>query len=437
MSTPAYTPGTLPVYNVLDYGAIGDGTTDNTTAFINAINAIQSSGGPGILYVPSYTPNCLGYVVQNGRLTISQPNIVLQGAGSMGSNGGGVGASTILGNGSGSTFTISAMGCTVRDLAFKPGPTSSQSGSDSYLNISFLTGPGGGQITVSNVHMESPFIGITLYQPPTYEGRPTGGNYWIERVVMEGGFVAGGGGINANVGGAAINIRHVIMYNTNGPASQPGYGIQVTNAAELIICDGTDIDMMGSCLNIVPGTNQAVGAVLVSDSLFDTGNGAGCVTIFPTGNGWVQVVRFSNVWTSTQIGVSPNTSGFFFDGLNSTPPAGMKAIQDVSLVNCLGQGFNGHAGLFAAGVDALSVTSSTFSGNAFGIYIYNNMYNFILNGNKCGPFSYGGANTSWGILINAGCDHYVISNNLLNGNGAGGLADLGLTDKQIGLNQQT
>jgi Pectate lyase superfamily protein len=64
------TPGTerLLVYDVKDYGAKGDGTTDDTAAITAAINALPSTGG--VLYFPS------GTYVTSGGFTLSTPCIV-------------------------------------------------------------------------------------------------------------------------------------------------------------------------------------------------------------------------------------------------------------------------------------------------------------------------------------------------------------------------
>ncbi len=66
--------GGLPVYNVkTDYGAAGDGSTNDTTAIQNAINAAQSYQGGAIVYFPA------GYYKITAALTITKP-VILQGA---------------------------------------------------------------------------------------------------------------------------------------------------------------------------------------------------------------------------------------------------------------------------------------------------------------------------------------------------------------------
>src|SRR5262245_36258067 len=52
LATPAYTAGPISPVNVLDYGAVGDGTTDDTIAIRNALNAVPRHGA---LYLPPGT----------------------------------------------------------------------------------------------------------------------------------------------------------------------------------------------------------------------------------------------------------------------------------------------------------------------------------------------------------------------------------------------
>ncbi len=63
------------VYNVKDYGAKGDGTTDDSTAIQNAVNACNAAGG-GVVYFPP-TPN--SYLVNTAIKPLS--NIIFRGEG--------------------------------------------------------------------------------------------------------------------------------------------------------------------------------------------------------------------------------------------------------------------------------------------------------------------------------------------------------------------
>jgi len=62
-------------FNVLDYGATGDGTTNDTVAILAAITAANAAGG-GTVYFPAGT-----YIFPSNLTVTSFTNIVLQGAG--------------------------------------------------------------------------------------------------------------------------------------------------------------------------------------------------------------------------------------------------------------------------------------------------------------------------------------------------------------------
>lgn len=67
-------PGTAPVYNVKDYGAVGNGTTDDTTDIQAAISACNTAGG-GIVWFPEGT-----YLISS-TLSVTGSSIALLGTG--------------------------------------------------------------------------------------------------------------------------------------------------------------------------------------------------------------------------------------------------------------------------------------------------------------------------------------------------------------------
>lgn len=95
-----------PVFNVIvDYGAAGNGTTDDTTAVTNAINAAGSGSTPGgIVYFPP------GKYKITSVLTVNYNNVILRGAGGDASHDAGTGggaATTIIYNGTAGGTMIS------------------------------------------------------------------------------------------------------------------------------------------------------------------------------------------------------------------------------------------------------------------------------------------------------------------------------------------
>lgn len=77
----AFDAGSTELYNVKSYGATGGGTTDDTTAFQAAMDAIPAAGG--VLYIPAGS-----YLIANGGLTCTKPITIMgTGAGTYESGG--------------------------------------------------------------------------------------------------------------------------------------------------------------------------------------------------------------------------------------------------------------------------------------------------------------------------------------------------------------
>jgi hypothetical protein len=103
-------PNPLRTYNVKDYGAVGDGTTDDTAAITSAYNAIPSTGGN--LYLPSSA----AYKITAG-FTINKPiTIYGDGSGNEWQNNTLARSVISFSTTTGTAFTNTANGVTFRDI---------------------------------------------------------------------------------------------------------------------------------------------------------------------------------------------------------------------------------------------------------------------------------------------------------------------------------
>lgn len=123
---PASTPGSRKVtlgnlrtsligtiFNVVDYGATGDGATDDRTAINSAIAALNAAGS-GILYFPPGT-----YKVTDALTTITVPFQVVGAGGPCGYDGTGAISQINCTSATAVLFTSTAYRGTYRDIAFK------------------------------------------------------------------------------------------------------------------------------------------------------------------------------------------------------------------------------------------------------------------------------------------------------------------------------
>jgi hypothetical protein len=410
---PTATTG-QPVYNVADFGAIGDGdgarANANTAAISAAIAAASDPTKPGTVYIP---PAKGAYVVNNGVLSVNAACLNIRGAATMGSRIQWGATSAIAGKGAGDTLKITQGGTSISGLDFIPFDDA-QKGKDAFLHVTSTATA----VTIDNLHMWAPNVGIYL---------ETSGQAWVKDCLMEGQFRYAG--IIADCGNTTVSIQHTIMYSW---PNQPTYGVLIISAGELIMEGGCDLICCGNCLAIQPGLEgkkgQQVNAAFISNCLFDSGNGQGCCYICPKGDGYVFLVKFTNCWASTEnnnSGKNP-TNGFTIDGSQSTPPAGIKSIQDVNFVNCNSRNFVRHCGWYCKQAYGVTWSACMASGNYVGIQTYGTVG--IIGSSKCGDFSpaplgFPAGNTTYGILLEKST-MAVGTDNLLNGNGTGPIAIL-------------
>ena len=134
ITTPSSTPGGsggLPWYDVTAYGALGDGTTNDTSAINDAIAALNAAGA-GVLYFPAGT-----YLCSSALTTITARGIIL-GDGPAGFDGG-TGATVVTQTSdTANLFTITGYRVTFRDIALQNTEGSPTAGAG--ISVSGATG---------------------------------------------------------------------------------------------------------------------------------------------------------------------------------------------------------------------------------------------------------------------------------------------------------
>jgi hypothetical protein len=106
-NTPAEAAGAMPVFSVVSFGAKGDGSTDDTTAIMSAINAAQANQGGGVVSFPT------GVYAVSAPLVVTGSDIYLQGTQGLATMGG-------AGNNDDSGTTIKPLSSWARGSAAQP-----------------------------------------------------------------------------------------------------------------------------------------------------------------------------------------------------------------------------------------------------------------------------------------------------------------------------
>lgn len=379
------------VVSVKDFGAVGDGVTDDTTSLQAAISHLNSYGG-GTLYFP------VGIYLLSSTLTATS-GIKFAGAGPNVS---------IIRTTSAITDVLKfdAESCGVDSLGFTSNVTRT---AGAYIHITL----NGSNCRINNFRMIGYYIGIYGTNSSTY---------WIsEGLLFNPATNARGIQLTGTVtgGGNDIYINKITMSGDTNVTTASGINLINTGAVNITDCD---IIRHGKCLLMNPSSNQFVAYVYVNNSYFDTATNG--VSIEPTGTGFVQGVRMVGCWTSahTDSGIKI-TAGSTLYGLEligqqclSNGVDGITALSGTD-IHINGGAFCGNTGSgvsFAAGVSFWSVVGARIgnglgkAGNQFGIYIApgaSNVYRIVgsdLTGNTTTNLSDNGTGTIKNIRGNIG-----------------------------------
>jgi len=406
-------------YNVLDppFSAVPDNksaATFNTAAIKQAIAISATSAKPGPVVIPMTQD---GIYVNPGQLQLNTPGAAMYGHSGMGASVRGAMASKLIGVGPGSLLTLTSIGQNVENLSLYQDEFGVMNGDDALIA---LTGDRVTQTTLQNLFLGTPHIGISIKIPANYLGE-----FWLRNIQIQGQIGYAASVISA--GNATVDLSHVISSaDISNGKPQPQFGHKVLSCGEFAMGDRCDTICCGNCLALVPGhdgeSGQYVNCVMVTDSLLDSGNGQGCLLIWPQNKGFLSTLRFTKLWCSSpgNFGGTVLTNGIFMDGSNSTPDY-FPAIGDVKFIGGESKSFCGNMGLYARSVDGLSIQSCTFGDNLDGIHIAPGCRDVLISGCHSGAYvpathAPNANNTNCGIYIEPTTTSFTIDGNFCNGN---------------------
>ena len=325
--------GTMTMVNVRDYGATGDGSTNDAAAIQAAINAAGAMGvsGRGVdVFFPA------GVYAINTAIAVPFNNVMLTGAGWQSTV---IYASHTTGDivqlGNGTTKA----GCGLRNMSVWCSAARTAGYS---INVNAMN-----DCVIEDFVINNCFYGVYIQGVSI--------KVWVRRGEINNAHVTDGGGVViANGAAGDTYLQDLIM--SNNPANKPAAGISVAQTGHMAIsrCNVTSF-IYG--LYLAPGANQDVSYVYISDSLFDSCGTAG-MAINPTSATACRVRSLiaTNSWFSGSV-TNPGY-GIYVTGTASGVVDGM------SFIGCriLNNNREGVYNSFAAATN-ISFTDCTIAGN--------------------------------------------------------------------------
>jgi parallel beta-helix repeat protein len=403
------------VFNVKAFGALGNGSTDDTAAINSAIAAAVSAQG-GTVFFPS------GNFVISSTLTLSTRGVHLIGAGRHATV-----ISASAGFRSGDMILITNIQyCSVKHMTLSGGATFRTGGAGVHIN-----GPSAGQMNemaaahwVQDMNMYLQFIGV-LIDGPTYI------NY-VDGIYMYP-LAPNGFGIVVNVTdltGASVFISNVYVNGGSmSSASQPEAAIRIQHVGDYTLRSFASI-LCRNGLVVDPSDNSSVNygvqAGIHEACFFDTMS-VRCIRVQPTGTGLVRLLQFTNCWAA-----GANNEGVLISG-NVTSAQFTGCMFHANFghgFSCVGNGQSDQR-IFLDACEALGNDRSFIGGQEKAGFVFENTRNFAIRSCSTGQ-GYQFDLQRRGIWIKPGCRDFHIANNTVRGNRSEGIRiESGSTNFQL------
>jgi hypothetical protein len=377
----------FPVFNVKDYGAIGNGVADDTTAIRNTLTAVGASGERGsTVYFPG------GIYVTTGTITVNDTALTFRGPG--------MGAALINPTSTNiPVFQLTAGNefITFRDLDI--GTITAQVAGSSFIDTN-----GAHNVLIDRVNMFGWFYGIYI--------RGASGKVTVSNVQLKDGVATTGVGVYIDNSTATdVNLGPWVMV-TNATGAKPLAGVLIKACGGFSLNNVT-VNNTTHGIQLYPSSGALVQYGRITDCVFDlTGtNGAYIYTPTQASPGQVRSIKFIGCLFS-----NANVAGIGYGVTLEGASNGV--MDDVSFDSCriFGNGRHGINYLFGSNI---RVNGSTISGNSAassntydGISVAANLSDFEILSNRIGQSGPAANTQRYAVNIAAGTsDRYQIVGN--------------------------
>lgn len=390
----------LPFLNVKSYGAVGNGTTNDTAAFQCAVDAAAAAGG-GVILVPA------GNYLISGTIYVASHGITIQGMGSH---------TSVLVVPSSTTQDMirytHSLSCSIKNLTIQTNGSAATAGRAIHCYIS--------DVLIENLWIVNQFVSVEINGQG---GRVTilGGYF---NPAPNGTAVLAGGDVTAGPAGELHIINLVV--DPGAVLPQPAYGLRLRSVAGVWVTD-CDFIRCNVGLMIDPPNGYSVVHGFFSGCAWDT-SASRCMVIQPSSGAVVFGMHFSNCWSASSTldtcAIGGEVNGVQFTGhrfLNSPQGNGLwvtgPLAKNVNVDACVASGIsNGTGFVFVGNATNFAVRNSTTAvhgSHAVGAYLPPNRY---------------------GVQVTAGCSNYIIANNFLKENTLASIIDSGSAPKVVANN---